>query len=86
MLGFEVGMVAQPVAGTLDLDHVGMMEQPIEQRHCDHWTAEDVAPIGEALVRGYDHRALLIPCIGQLEEQDAITSGEGQVADLVDLC
>ena len=32
MLGHQVGMLAQAVAGAFDLDHHGMMEEPIEQR------------------------------------------------------
>ena len=84
MFGYEIGMVAQPVAGAFNLDHAGMVEQPVEQRRCHDGITEDVAPFGEPPVRGQDHRALFIPCIDQLEEQVAATAGDRQVADFVD--
>jgi hypothetical protein len=36
MLGHEIGMLTEPVARSFDLDHDGMVEQPIEQcgGHC----------------------------------------------------
>jgi hypothetical protein len=38
--GYEVSMLAQPVAGTLDVDDHGVMKQPVEQRGGDHWITE----------------------------------------------
>ena len=80
----EGGVFAHAVARSLDLDDDGMMEQTVEQRGGDDWTAEDVTPFGEAAVRGEDHCALLVTGIDQLEEQVAATGCDWQVADLVD--
>jgi hypothetical protein len=54
-------VLAEPVAGTLDLDDDGMVQQAIEQRRGDDGAAEDVAPFGEAAVRGQDHGTAFIP-------------------------
>lgn len=36
----EIGMRAQAVAGALDLDDHGVVQQPVEQRGCDHGLPE----------------------------------------------
>jgi hypothetical protein len=43
VLGHELGMLAQPVAGALDLDDNGMVEEPIEQGGGDDRIAEHLA-------------------------------------------
>ena len=80
----EIGVLAQAIAGALDLDDDGMVEQPIEQRGGDDGIAEDLAPFGEAAVGGEDHRALLVAGVDELEEQIAAAGDDRQVADLVD--
>ena len=45
MLRDEIGVLAQPVACALDLDHDGMVEQAIEQCGCNDGIAEHLAPI-----------------------------------------
>jgi len=50
VLGDEVGVLSHAIAGALDLNDDGMMEQPVEQRGGDNWIAEDVAPFSEATV------------------------------------
>jgi len=77
-------MLAEPVAGALDLDDDGMVQQAIEQGRGDNRAAEDVAPFGEAAVRGQDHGAPLIPGVHELKDQIAAAGDDGQVADLVD--
>ena len=77
-------MGAQAVAGPLDLDDDGVVQEAIEERGSDDGIAEDLAPFGEAAVRREDHRAFLIAGIDQLEEQVGAAAGDGQVADLVD--
>ena len=52
MLGYEVGMAAEPVACPLDLDDHGVVQEPVEQRGRDDRIAEDLAPFREATVRG----------------------------------
>jgi len=53
-------MVSEPVAGAVDLDDDGMVQQPVEERGGDDGVAEDLAPFGEATVGGKNHRPLLI--------------------------
>ena len=84
VLGHELGMLAQAVAGALDLDDHGVVQEPIEERGGDHRIAEDLAPLGEAAVGGEDHRAPLVAGVDQLEEQVAAIGDDRQVADLVD--
>ena len=84
MLGHEVGVLTQPVAGALDLDDDGVVEQAVEQRGGDDGIAEDLAPFGEAAVGGQDHGALLVAGVDQLEEQIAAAGHDRQIADLVD--
>ena len=43
-------MLAHAIAGALDLNDDGMMEQPVEQRGCNDGIAEHVSPFGEAAV------------------------------------
>ena len=84
MLGHQIGVLTQAVAGAFDLDHHGMMEQSVEQRGGDDGIAEDLAPFGKAAVGGEDHRAFLVARVDELEEQVAAAVGDRQVADLVD--
>jgi len=46
----QVGVVAQPIACALDLDHDGVVQQTVQQRGGDHRIAEDLAPFGKAAV------------------------------------
>jgi hypothetical protein len=41
-IGHQIGVLAQAVAGSVDLDDDGMVEQPIEQRGGDNGIAEDL--------------------------------------------
>ena len=43
MLRYELGVLAQPVAGALDLDDHGVVQEPIEERGGDHRIAEHLA-------------------------------------------
>lgn len=60
MLEDQIGVGAQTVAGSFDLDHDGMVEQAVEQRGGDDRIAEDLAPLGKAAVAGQDHGALFV--------------------------
>jgi hypothetical protein len=77
-------MLAQPVARSLDLDHHGMVQEPVEERRCDDGVAEDLAPFRKTAVGGQDHSAPLVAGIDELEEQIAAAGGDRQVADFVD--
>src|SRR5580692_6571274 len=82
----QVGVLAQPIAGTLDLHDDGVMQQSVEQCRGHDRIAEYLAPLGEAPVRGEDHGALLVAGVDQLEEQIAGAGTDAQVSDLIDLC
>src|SRR4029453_17423410 len=71
-------------AGALDLDDDGMVQQAIKQGRGDNRAAEDVAPFGEAAVRGQDHGAPPKTGVNELKDQIAAAGDDGQVADLVD--
>ena len=77
-------MAAQPVARAFDLDDDGVVHEQAEECRGDDRAAEDLAPFGEAAVRGQDHRAFIVADVDQLEEQVAATGHDRQVADLVD--
>ncbi len=82
VLGDEVGVRAQAVAGSLDLHDDGVVEQPVEQRSGDDRVSKDLPPFGEAAVGGQDHGTLLIACVDQLEEEIGAAGRDRQVADL----
>ena len=48
----EIGVAAEAIAGAFDLDHDGVVEEPVEERGCDDRITEHLAPLGEAAVRG----------------------------------
>ena len=48
MLGHELGVLTQAVAGALDLDDDGVVNEAVEERGGDHRVAKDLASLGEA--------------------------------------
>lgn len=42
--------VFQPIGLAADINHVSMMQQPVEQSRGDHGIAEQLAPVAEILV------------------------------------
>ena len=80
----QVGVLAQPIAGTLDLHDDGVVQQSVEQGSGHDRIAEYLAPLGEAPVGGEDHGALLVAGVDQLEEQIAGAGADAQVSDLID--
>ncbi|MET3524687.1 hypothetical protein ABID25_006558 [Mesorhizobium abyssinicae] len=50
MFGHEVGVLAEAVTRSFDLDDNRMVEQAIEKCGCDYRVAEDLAPFGEAAI------------------------------------
>src|ERR1700760_2474955 len=79
----QVSMLAQPVAGTFNLDDHSVMQKSVQQGRRDDRIPENFAPLAEAAIGGQDHRALLIASVDQLEEQIAGTSPDGEIADLI---
>jgi hypothetical protein len=53
-------VTAEAIAGPLDLDDNGMVQQAIQQRGGDDSAAKDIAPFGKAAVRGQNHGAALV--------------------------
>lgn len=77
-------MLAKPVAGAVDLDDDGMVQEAIKQCGRDDGIAEDISPFGKAAVCGQDHRALLVSSVDEVEEEIAAAGHDGEIADLVD--
>lgn len=48
MFGHELGVLAEPIARSFDLDDDRMVKQAIEKCGCDDRVAEDFAPFGKA--------------------------------------
>ena len=67
----QVGVLAQPVAGALDLHDHGVVQQSVEQCRGHDRIAKNFTPFGKAAVRGEDHGALFVAGVDQLEEQIA---------------
>ena len=63
----------------LDVDHSGVMQEPVEDRRGDDGIAEKFLPVDEALVRGQDRRALFVPVGDELEEQISLAAVDGQI-------
>ena len=53
-------MAFEPIAVSLDVDHLAVVEQPVEDGRCDHGIAEELLPVAEALVGGDDRRVSLV--------------------------
>ena len=45
-----MAFLPEPVALTTDVQHVAVMQQPVEDRRGDDGVAEELAPLAEALV------------------------------------
>ena len=61
-----------------------MMQQPIQDRRRDQRVAKDFSPRPEAVVRGEDNGASLIPPGDELEEEVGAVLIKRDVADLID--
>jgi hypothetical protein len=79
VLGNEIGMGTEAVAGAFDLDDDGVVEEAIEQGGGDDWVAEEVAPFGETAVRGEDHGTFFVAGVDQLEEEVGAAVADRQV-------
>ena len=74
----------EAVALALERDHVGVVDEAVDEGGGDHGVAEDLAPGFEAAVAGDDDRAAFVAAGDQGEEQVGGLAFERQVADLVD--
>ena len=50
----RLALAFEPVALALDVDRRRVVQQPVQDRSCQHRIAEDVAPVHEALVGSQD--------------------------------
>jgi len=50
---------AQPPRGSVDGEHFGLVQQPVEDRRGERFVAEERRPFGDALVRGTDSSSRL---------------------------
>ena len=84
-LGVGAGAAfAEAVALAFEGDHVGVVDEAVDERGGDHGVAEDLAPGLEAAVAGDDDRAAFVAARDEREEQVGGLAFERQVADLVD--
>src|SRR5829696_5682374 len=60
--------VFEAVAGAVDVDHVAVVQQSVEDGGGEHVVAEHAAPFGEALVGGDDHGAAFVSTGDELED------------------
>jgi len=79
-------VVPEPVAGALEGDDLSVVDDAVDHRGGDDLASEDIAPAGEAQVRGQDQRGVFIAGGHELEEQVRGVLFERDVADFVDLC
>ena len=76
-------MFPESVAFAFGSDDRCVME-PVAEGRRDDGGSEDVAPFGEASVRGEDHRAFFATRIDDLEEQACAALGDGRATDFID--
>lgn len=57
MFGHELGVLAEPIARSFDLDDNRVVKQAIEKCSCDDRVAEDLAPFGCENAPNNDPRA-----------------------------
>ena len=67
----------------LDVDHPGVVKQPIEDGRGDDGIAEEFLPVDEALVRGDDRRAFFIAVGDELEEEIGFPGIDGEIAHFI---
>lgn len=82
--GLLFSTVFNAIGGTLDLHHVRMVDEPIEDGGSDRIVIEDLAPILERAVCGEDHGALFVTVGHDLEEKVGAILVERQEAQLID--
>ena len=62
------------------------MSETVEQCSGHFGIAEDARPFAECEIGGDDHRGALVEAADGVEQQLPAGLGEGQIAELVDLC
>ena len=72
-------MFSEPVAVAGDLDHDGVVQQPVQERGGHDSVAEHFAPLAETAVGRQDDGTALVAGIDELEEQVRAALLNGQV-------
>src|SRR5690348_11554520 len=80
--GSEVA-VFESVAVAFEAEDLGVVDEPVDHRGGGHVIAEDLAPGGERLVAGDDHRCALVAAADEHEHQAGGLRVERDVADFV---
>jgi hypothetical protein len=62
-----------------DVDHLTMMQEPIQDGGGDHRIAKQLLPISKAFVGGDDCRVLFIAIRDELEKQVRLSAVDGQI-------
>ncbi len=77
--------VAEAVAASLDVEHVTMMQQPIEDGGGEDLVAgQELRPVLDAFVGGDEDRAAAVAIGDEAEEETRLGAGHGLEAHLVD--
>ena len=74
----------QPVAVALDEEGVAVVQESVENGGGEDIVAEDLAPLGDELIGGDEHAALLVTPSDELEEEVGAALLEGQISELVE--
>ena len=68
------------------VDDVGAVGEPIDDGLGEPGVGEDLRPLAEGEVGGHDQRGAFVAFGEDLEDELGGAVGEGEVAELVDLC
>lgn len=69
---------------SLDVEHVAVVQQPVEDGGGQHVVAEDPSPLNEALVAGDDHASAFVAAGDELEQHVRLGAIEREVAHFID--
>src|SRR5512133_431771 len=84
VLSFNSGEpVLEPIARSVNRNHLAMMEEAIEDRRGQYLVAEHASPFTEGLVGGQDDGTVLIAFRYDLEDEIRVRSIQWKVANLV---
>jgi hypothetical protein len=70
-------MVLKPAAVAVDVDHLAVVQQPVEDGGGDHCIPEEFLPVGTALIRSDNGGAAVVAMGDELEEQVCLPGVDG---------
>jgi hypothetical protein len=71
-------MTLKPVTVVLDVDNPAMVQQAAKDGRCNDRITKEFLPVGDALVRGDDGRALFVSVGDELKEEVGLLAGDRQ--------